>query len=150
MTRYRRHHMRDVEQVLALLSEPWQLCEVDDAARKLRNVTKERQPVLAHSSILAHHKDIVKKGSCGLHQRLRSLQYDKFGPSEGSRVVLKACSKSSEQLRQSPAVDTSCHDPQLSGCAWWRIRPMPLCTARALTCRKLWIPMAGCTALQVA
>ena len=72
--RYTRHHMRKVKQVPVLLSEPWQLRKVDDALRKLRNVTEERQPVLAHSGIVTHHKDLVKVGSCGLHQPLRSLQ----------------------------------------------------------------------------
>ena len=74
MTRYRRHHTRELKLLLVLLSEPRQLREVDDALWKLRDVAEERQPVLAHSGIVTHHKDPVKVGSCGLHQPLRSLQ----------------------------------------------------------------------------
>ena len=63
-------HTRNVKQVLALLSEPRQLRKIDDALRKLRDVAEERQPVPAHSGILAHHEDPVKVRSCGLHQCL--------------------------------------------------------------------------------
>lgn len=54
-------------------SEPWELCKVDDSLWQGSNIPEQRQPVLAHSIVLAHDENLVKVGCCGRNKALRHL-----------------------------------------------------------------------------